>query len=403
MIHDAVKFIELAAGSIALCGTAYCVFCVWAAVVFLDEKNTAGEGARATRFVPTVSILKPLKGTDPEMYENFRSHCTQDYPEYEIIFGVSDADDPAIKIVKRLQSEFPQIAIKMINCEQNLGANTKVSNLVQMRPHARYDHLIVSDSDIRVAPDYLLRVLAPLQDPGIGLVTCLYQGVAGPSLGSRMESLSINTDFAPGVLAAHQLEGNIRFGLGSTLAFRRRDIEAIRGFEALVDYLADDYELGARLAARGLKGELSEVVVETFLPAYSFREFVEHQLRWNRTIRASRPWGYLGLLFTFALPWSLLVLLCARGAAWSWGLLAAAVLARALCATVVGAVLLKDRQLTRSLWLLPLRDLVGLFLWVGAFAGKSITWRGKRFRLQGAKLKPYSEDVSGGKGKQMSS
>src|SRR5262249_13670933 len=155
-----------------------------------------------------------------------------------------------------------------------------------------------------------------------------------------------STDFVPGVLAARQMEGNVRFGLGSTLAFRKRELETIGGFEALADYLADDYELGARLSARGLKGKLSEVIVETFLPAYRFREFIEHQLRWNRTIRASRPWGYLGLLFTFAIPWSLLALLCARGAAWAWGLCAAAGIARMLSAMVVGRRVLKDSQVT---------------------------------------------------------
>jgi ceramide glucosyltransferase len=403
VIHDIVKSIELAATVTAVCGIGYCVFCVWTAVVFLAAKTSAGEGARATSFAPPVSILKPLKGTDPEMYENFRSHCLQDYPEYEIIFAISDPNDPAIEVVRRLQSDFPQVPILLVVCDKNLGANTKVSNIAQVLTHARYEYLIVSDSDIRVEGDYLLRVLAPFDDPGTGLVTCLYRGVASPTLGSRLESLGISTDFAPGVLAARQLEGNIRFGLGSTLAFRRRALDTMGGFEALVDYLADDYELGARVTARGLKGKLAGVVVETFLPAYSFREFVEHQLRWNRTIRASRPWGYIGLLFTFVFPWSLLALLCARGAAWAWGVFSAAVLARTLCAIVIGRLVLKDRQVMGSLWLLPLRDLIALFLWLASFAGKSITWRGRRFRLQDGKLTPDPEQLPSAESKHMSS
>ena len=207
-------------------------------------------------------------------------------------------------------------------CPENLGANTKVSNLGQMARQARHEYLIVNDSDIRVEPDYLRRVLAPLSDPKVGLVTCLYRGIANSSLGSRLESLGISTDFCAGVLVAQTVENGIRFGLGSTLAFRRRDLQAIGGFEAIADYLADDYQLGSRIAALGLKVKLSDVVVETFLPRYTLSSFVAHQLRWARTVRDSRFWGYLGLGFTFGLPWAVLALILAKGAAWAWGLLA---------------------------------------------------------------------------------
>jgi hypothetical protein len=216
-----------------------------------------------------VSILKPLKGTDPEMYESLRGHCLQDYPEYEIIFGVNDPTDPSRHLVERLKSEFPQLSIRWMVCAKNLGANIKVSNLTQMLVEAKYDRVLVNDSDIRVPLDYLRRVMAPLADPQVGLVTCLYRGVPGGTLGSRLESIGISTDFSAGVLAARTLEGGIHFGLGSTLAFRRSDLAAIGGFEALVDYLADDYEIGRRMAKRGLRVRLSDVVVETYLPAYA--------------------------------------------------------------------------------------------------------------------------------------
>ena len=172
-----------------------------------------------------------------------------------------------------------------------------------MLGQAKYETILVNDSDIRVESDYLRRVVTPLEDNQTGLVTCLYRGTASPTLGSRLEALGISTDFAAGVLAARQLEGGIRFGLGSTLAFRRRDLEAIGGFEAFVDYLGDDYEIGRRIAERGLTVTLSDVVVETFLPAYTLREFFDHQLRWGRTVRDSRRWGYLGLGLTFGFPW----------------------------------------------------------------------------------------------------
>ncbi len=214
-----------------------------------------------------VSILKPLKGTDPDVYESFRSHCLQDYPEYEIIFGVSDPHDPAVASVQQLQREFPDHAIRLVVSPNILGANVKVSNLEQMLTSARFEHLIVNDSDIRVERDYLRRVIVPLADERVGMVTCLYRGIAVSTFGSKLESLGISTDFCAGVLVAKQLEGGLRFGLGSTLAFRRTDLERIGGFLSIVDFLADDYELGRRIAALGLEVQLSDVVVETHLPS----------------------------------------------------------------------------------------------------------------------------------------
>ena len=221
-------------------------------------------------------------------------------------------------------------------------------------------------------------------------MTCLYRGVPGRTLGSRLESLGISTDFSAGVLAARQLEGSIRFGLGSTLAFRRQDLEAVGGFEAFVDYLADDYEIGRRIAERGLEVKLSEVVVETFLPAYTLREFVDHQLRWGRTVRDSRRWGYLGLVLTFGLPWALLALFLSlwlsRGALAAWLLLVAVTGLRVAVALLVGWSVLRDRRVLRLLPLLPLRDLVALLVWIASLAGHTVIWRGESFRLKNGKL-----------------
>jgi ceramide glucosyltransferase len=388
MVHQAFKIIETLAVAGAVSGIAYYALCLGSAARFVQPRKAADNSVRAAE---AVSILKPLRGTDPEMYESFRSHCLQDYPEYEIIFGVSDANDPAIRLVQQLKAEFPQRPIRLMVCPETLGSNTKVSNLAQMARQARYEYIIVNDSDIRVEPDYLRRVLAPLTDPEVGLVTCLYRGIANATLGSRLESLGIRTDFAAGVLVAQTVENGIRFGLGSTLAFRRRDLQAIGGFEALVDYLADDYQIGSRIAALGLKVKLSDVVVDTFLPCYTLRGFFDHQLRWARTVRDSRFWGYVGLGLTFGLPWALLALIFSRGAAWAWALLACTAVMRFAVAIVFGKYVLKDRQAMRSLALIPVRDLVAMLVWIVSFAGHRIVWRGDRFSLENGKLKRISD------------
>jgi ceramide glucosyltransferase len=386
VIHCTATIIAIATGVIAVCSTGYYALCLWSAARFLRERKAAGEGACPTQPVLPVSILKPLKGTDPKMYESLRSHCLQDVPEYELIFGVSDPADPAIGLIERLQVEFPHAAVRFMICTRNLGANIKVSNLAQMLLEAKYEHILVNDSDICVPPDYLRRVTAPLADPQVGLVTCLYRGVPSRTLGSRLESLGISTDFSAGVLAAGSLECGIRFGLGSTLTFRRSDLKAIGGFEAVVDYLADDYEIGRRIAAEGLTVRLSDVVVETHLPAYTLRQFVDHQLRWGRTVRDSRPWGYLGLVLTFGVPWALLSLLLSHGVLAAWALLVAVTGLRVAVAMLVGWSVLRDRQVLPLLPLLPLRDILALLVWIASLTGHTVVWRGDAFKLKHGKL-----------------
>ena len=378
MIHPFLRGVEILATAGAIASIVYYAVCLWSAARFLQDRPVHEADD------PPVSILKPLKGTDPKMYECFRSHCLQDYASYEIIFGVSDTNDPAIELVKRLQKEFPDHAIQLVHCAQILGSNTKVSNLVQMLPHARYEYLIVNDSDIRVPPDYLRRVIAPLSRPETGLVTCPYRGVSNETVGSKLESLGISTDFLPGVLVASNME-SIKFGLGSTLAFRRRDLESIGGFEVLLDYLADDYEIGRRIAERGMHVELSDIVVESVLPHYTIAEFFAHQLRWARTIKNVRLWGYIGLVFTFGLPWALLALVLARGAIWSWVVLAITLAMRFGVAALVSRKVLGDSQ-ARLLWLLPVRDVLALCVWLTSFTGRTVTWRGTSYTLKEGKL-----------------
>ena len=391
MMHFILTAVQIISAAGIVSSSLYYLLCISSAAGFLRQRKREQQNAQIQPIdsLPPISILKPLKGTDPEIYESFRSHCLQDYPEYEIIFGVSDPNDSAIESVHALQREFPDRKIRLIVCSKILGANVKVSNLVQMLPEARYSCLIVNDSDIRVEPDYLRRVTAPLADPRVGMVTCLYRGVSSATLGSRLEALGISTDFCAGVLAARQLEGGIHFGLGSTLAFRRSELEKIRGFNSILDYLADDYELGKRIAALNLEVKLSDVVVETYLPAYRLRDYMDHQLRWARGVRDARAGGYFGLVFTFGILWSLLNLVASKASAWSCAALALTLILRFAVAWKVGWRILSDRQVVRYAWLIPLRDLIAVWVWILSLAGHTVIWRGERFRLKDGKLSHF--------------
>jgi ceramide glucosyltransferase len=384
MMYTVLDAIQIAAAAGIISSSLYYILCIGSATAFLRKVR---ESRSETSFSPPISILKPLKGIDPGIYESFRSHCLLDYPEYEIIFGVSDPSDPAIEIVRKVQHEFPDRRIQLVVCQKILGANVKVSNLVQMLPEARYEYLVVNDSDIRVEPDYLLRETAPLADSRVGMVTCLYRGVASKTLGSRLEALGISTDFCASVLVARQIERGIRFGLGSTMAFRRSELEKIGGFTAILDFLADDYELGKRISNCGLSIELSELVVETHLPPYRLRDLVSHQLRWARGVRDVRKGGYIGLIFTFGLTWALLAIIVSQGAKWAVVALAMTLLLRFAAAFAVGWKVLRDRQLFRSAWLIPLRDVIATVVWLVSLVGNSVTWRGDRFRLKNGRLK----------------
>jgi ceramide glucosyltransferase len=384
MIQHTIGILEIVATLGCLSSCVYYLICLYSAAAFL-RASKASTSTRPTH-APPVSMLKPLKGIDPEIYESFRSHCLQDYPEFEIVFGVSDPADPAVASVERLKQEFPERAIQLVVCPNILGPNVKVSNLEQMLQSARFEYLAVNDSDIRIDREYLKRVIAPLADEQVGMVTCLYRGLAAPTVGSQLEALGISTDFNAGVLTAQLIEGGLSFGLGSTLAFRRRDLNQIGGFRSIVEFLADDYELGHRIAGLGRKIVLSDVVVETHLPAYDLGGFLAHQIRWARGVRDARLGGYVGLIATFGLMWALLTLILARAAAWSWAVLGVVLLLRILVSLAVGRAVLKDRQLPSQLWLLPLRDLSAVGVWIASFWGHTVTWRGDRFELRKGRL-----------------
>lgn len=342
-------------------------------------------------FAPGVSILKPLKGLDPGMYEAFASHCRQEYAgEYELLFGVSSLDDPAVEAVDRLHDEFPNRHIRLVLCPEKLGLNGKVSNLAQMVEKARYDYLVVNDSDIQVSSHYLRNIMSGFAEMErhrrVGMVTAPYRGITHKTIGSKLEALGIATDFFPGVFTALLMDGRIRFGLGSTLAMTREALAAAGGFEAVVDSLADDYELGERIASAGFAVILSRQVVSTWIPPYRIRDFFAHQLRWARTVRDSRKAGYVGLIFTFGLPWAVLNTVTSGFSMASLALLSLTFMARITVALTVGVGLLNDRQVLRDLWLLPLRDVCAFGIWIWSFASNSITWRGERFLLRHGKL-----------------
>lgn len=362
-------------------GTAYFALTIRAAMRFERERRLIIDAT----FTPPVSILKSLKGVDPHMYAAFRSHCVLDYPDYEVLFGVHDLNEPALELVKRLQTEFPERQLRVIECPQELGMNGKVSTLAQMLPQARYEHVIINDSDILVEPDYLLRVLGPFHSPKVGMVTTLYRALPGKTLGSKLEALGISSDFAGGVLVARALEGGIRFGLGATLATTKTMLSEIGGLEPLADYLGDDYEIGARIAAAGHKVELSDAIVETALPDYSFRDFWQHQLRWARNVKDRRPWQYIGLIVTYGLPWAILAVMFWL-TWWSCLVLAGAVIGRFAAAIFVGRGVLEDEYVGRDLWLLPIRDFIALAIWFASFFGNTVVWRGMKFRLRKGKL-----------------
>ena len=226
-----------------------------------------------------------------ETYAALRSHCVQEYESYQLIFGVNDANDDAVPVVRELAAEFPTRDIQLVVCPDALGSNRKVSNLIHLLRQTKYQHILVNDADIRVGRRYLREVMWLFKDSEIGMVTCLYKGKPAGTIGSKLESLGIATDFIPGVLISSFMEGGLRFALGSTMAMVRTALEKIGGFESVVDYLADDYQLGARVADAGFKVSLAHETVETAIPPYSFAEFWQHQLRWARTMRVSRPRG----------------------------------------------------------------------------------------------------------------
>ena len=325
------------------------------------------------RRLPPISILKPVCGREPHFREAILSHAAQDYPEFEIIFGAADPSDPAVEEVRRVIAEFPPGRIHLVFGASE-AANRKVGVMVELAKAARYPLLLVDDSDVRVPSGYLRRIVGPLEDPQVGLVTCLYRGCSDHWPG-RWEALGIVTDFAPSVLVA-PLVGVREFGMGATLLFRAEDLRAMGGFEALSDYIADDYQLARHIGRLGRRVVMSKVVVETGLAGRRWSEAWRHQVRWARTIRVSRPSGYAGLVLSNASLWSLVA---ALAGAW-WAALPLLAL-RMLVGLLVGVGILRCGEVRRYFFLIPLRDLWGAAVWLCGLFGSTVEWRGARLHL----------------------
>ena len=354
------------ASILVLCGIAYNALAIIGGLRFLLHRNPPSV------FAPPVSILKPIRGRDARFYEAIRSHALQRYPDFELLFGTADPLDPALEDVARLQREFPSIPIRTAVVPPNDAPNGKVGSLEILAREARHGTLLVNDGDILVAPDYLCRVMALLGDPTTGLVTCLYRG-RGSSFAARAEALGIATEFAPSVLVARLLS-TTGFALGSTMAFRAKDLAAIGGFASIRDYLADDYQLGARIAALGKRVAMADTIVETNLGAGTWRDVWKHQVRWSRTIRISRPAGYFGYLVTQATFWCLVAALFGHPRIALAGLLVRLTAAAASMAALGAWSLLQ-------LFFVPFRDFFGFAVWAAGVVGNTVEWRGLRFRL----------------------
>jgi ceramide glucosyltransferase len=338
------------------------------------------DGAKASVKLPPVTVLKPLCGAEPGLYENLRSFCRQDYPEFQIVFGVSDREDPALAVVARLVAEFPGLPIDVVIDPQQHGSNRKVSSLINMLARARHDVLVMADSDAYVGPDYLTSVTAPLLDRKVGLVTCLYHGEPTPRIWSRLGAMYVNEWYMPSVLLA-RLFGHEGYASGQTICVRRETLQGIGGLRAIADHLADDYRLGELVRGLGLRIVLSPYVLRAEHHEPTLGLLVRHEVRWMRTLRVLRPRSFSLIFFGFSLPLAVAgLLLCAVEGSPSklaWTLFQVTVVARV--GLHLAHRLRGERPLLADFWLLPARDLLLCWVWWRTFFTSRITWRGSEF------------------------
>ena len=342
-------------------------------------------------FAPPVSILKPVRGIDQLAYENFASFCRLDYPEYEIVFAASDPYDPVVHIVQKLQEDFPHRRIRVLTGFAGLGTNNKVNNLCRLVHEAQHDLVVMSDSDVRVDADYLREVVAPFADPQVGLVTALFRGLPVGGTVSYLNALGMYADSAPSALVARKLEHKMQFAFGWTMATTKSVLAQIGGLESIVNYHSDDFELGNRVSRLGYRVEFMRTAVWMVCPKETLRDFFKHELRWAIGLRNVRPVGYLGVLLTHGLPWSILAAIAAASAGWLGTVVAfplAYLCLRLSLVWTAGVWGLGDRRIARKLYLVPLRDLLSFAAWIGGLFSSRIVWRGLSYHVYKGFLVP---------------
>lgn len=354
--------------------------CYYLACLAAANKFFARPPVARSASLPSATILIPLSGKDFEAYENYVSFCRQEYPDYQIVFGVNSEIDSSIPVIRKLMDDFPDTDIALVIDATVIGENPKVNNLSNMLGKAKHEVLVLVDSDIRVEPQYLAEIVSELADRRIGMVTCLYRAGRAPGLAAKLEAVGITGEFAPGVLVAWLTEG-LSFAFGATIAISKESLRAIGGFQAVADYLADDFMLGKLISEAGLEVRLSSRIVELVLPPTTLKSMLKHQIRWARGIKACRPWGHLGALVTHGTPLAFLLAVVSQGSAPSLLILGATLLTRLIVIHSIAIHGLGDRLMRKNLWLLPLRDLLGLLIWGLGQAGKTVTWREQVFKL----------------------
>lgn len=371
--------------------TVYLALVIFAAERFYGSANHSHRLAEGRAALPPVTVLKPLHGMEPLLEECLESFFRQDYPVFELIFGARSASDPALAVVESLKMKYPHIATRTVLSGDPGYPNAKVYLMEKMAPLAAHSTIFITDSDVRVSPDYLAQVVKPMLDPAVGMVTCLYRGVSTGGFWALLEALGMSIEMSSGVLVANALEG-MKFALGPTMVIRKDVLEGWGGFRVLRDYCADDFVMGALTHEAGSKVVLSHHVIDHIVLNRSGRESLLHQLRWMKSSRFSRRLGHIGTGLTFAMPFGVLAL--ARG--WmsgNWalglGLLSIAIANRVVQALVVGWGITRDRDSLLYCWVYPLRDLLGFILWCGSFSGSEIVWRGERYGLvSGGRMVP---------------
>jgi len=336
-------------------------------------------------FTPPVSILKPIRGLDPDAYENFASFCRQDYPDYELLFCVADRDDPALPLIDNLQRQFPERPIRVLFGSGRDASNDKVAKLARLVSEAAHEHVVISDSDVRVRPDYLRKVVAPLADPQIGAVTCFYLSIEERSFADRLQSVGMMSDFYAGIVVAWQLDG-VKFALGPTIATTRARLAAFGGYQSIENRPADDLLVGRLIAEQGCEVELSRYPVETVADYQSINELIHKRLRWIVVMRHMRPWGHFGLVFTLGLPWALAAVAVHPSPVTAAVYLGGYFAMRCAITATIAVWGLKQPSYWRRMGLIPVWDAVAFLIWVASFLRRSIRWRGSDYYIRGGTL-----------------